>query len=43
MYTSEEIKEKTRKYTLTTWSKQKNRNPIVIDHAEGAHHLDGVL
>lgn len=40
MYTSEEIKEKTRKYTLTTWSKQKNRNPIVIDHAEGIYYYD---
>ena len=40
MYTAEEIRDKTRAYTLTTWSKQGNRNPIVIEKSEGIYYWD---
>jgi taurine--2-oxoglutarate transaminase len=40
LYTAEEIRDKTRAYTLTTWSKQGNRNPIVIEKSEGIYYWD---
>lgn len=36
----EEITEKQKKYVLQSWNKQKNLNPIPIEHAEGIYLYD---
>lgn len=40
MCTAKEIKEKTLKYTLTTWSKQAGRDPIVVKKTDGIYYWD---
>lgn len=40
MYTADEIKEKALKYSLQTWSKQGNLNPIVVQKSDNIYYWD---